>query len=411
MAVWSSMDDIEIPQYFLCPISLQIMKDPVTAMTGITYDRESIEQWLLTAKDTTCPVTKQPLERDFVLTPNHTLRRLIQAWCAANATNGVDQIPTPKTPLDRTHVVKLIRDLGVAQLYLKTLQKMEALTRDNERNRNCMADAGAAKAIVLLIIKCFKENKTTGVEEGLRILHLIWSPTSEMKLLLKENYDFVDAVTWALGCETDNYVAVRSNAVLVLKNIVEVASPNLLERLKFEFLNRLIRTMREKISQAAMKAALYVLMEVCPWGRNKWQMIEAGAVFQLIEMELENPEKKITEIIFCLLGHLCSCADGRAQFLAHAGSMAMLSKRILRVSNTTDDRALHIIALISKFSGTNEVLMEMLRVGAVSKLCMVLQADCAKYLKEKAREILRLHSKVWNNSPCIAVYLLTRYAR
>ena len=405
------MDGIDVPQYFICPISLQIMKDPVTVMTGITYDRESIEQWFLTAKDTTCPVTKQPLERDFVLTPNHTLRRLIQAWCTANATNGVDPIPTPKTPLDRTHVLKLIRDLGVAQLCQKTLQKMEAFCRYNERNRKCMVDAGAAKAIVFLIIRCFKENKSCGVEEALRVLHLIWSPTSEMKILFQENYNFIDALTWALSCETENHVATRTNAMLVTKDVVGVASPNLLERLKFEFLNGLVRTIREKISQAAMKAALYVLIEVSPWGRNKWQMIEAGAVFELIEMELENPEKKMTELIFCLLGHLCSCADGRAQFLGHAGSMPMLSKRILRVSNTTDDRALHIISLISKFSVTNEVVLEMLRVGTVSKLCMVLQADCAKYLKEKAKDILRLHSKEWNNSPCIAVYLLTRYPR
>jgi hypothetical protein len=71
------MDDIEVPYYFICPISLQIMKDPVTAITGITYDRESIEHWLFISKNTTCPVTKQPLPRDSGLTPNHTLRRLI----------------------------------------------------------------------------------------------------------------------------------------------------------------------------------------------------------------------------------------------------------------------------------------------------------------------------------------------
>ncbi|XWS52788.1 hypothetical protein CRYUN_Cryun11dG0102400 [Craigia yunnanensis] len=35
------MDEIEIPQYFVCPISLQIMKDPVTVVTGITYDKEN----------------------------------------------------------------------------------------------------------------------------------------------------------------------------------------------------------------------------------------------------------------------------------------------------------------------------------------------------------------------------------
>ncbi|KAJ4967126.1 hypothetical protein NE237_018975 [Protea cynaroides] len=34
------MDEVDVPSYFLCPISLQIMKDPVTVSSGITYDRE-----------------------------------------------------------------------------------------------------------------------------------------------------------------------------------------------------------------------------------------------------------------------------------------------------------------------------------------------------------------------------------
>lgn len=132
----SRMEEIEIPQYFLCPISLQIMKDPVTVLTGITYDRESIEHWLMSANDaTTCPVTNQPLPKHSDLTPNHMLRRLIQAWCTANASNGVDRIPTPKSPLDKTHVLKLVRDLGVAHLYCTTLKKIEALAAASERNR------------------------------------------------------------------------------------------------------------------------------------------------------------------------------------------------------------------------------------------------------------------------------------
>ncbi|KAK1354527.1 U-box domain-containing protein [Heracleum sosnowskyi] len=86
------MEDIDVPAYFICPISLLIVKDPVTAITGITYDRESNEHWLLTADDASCPVTKQPLPRDFDLTPNHTLRRLIQAWCTANADHAIHHV-------------------------------------------------------------------------------------------------------------------------------------------------------------------------------------------------------------------------------------------------------------------------------------------------------------------------------
>ncbi|KAA8549968.1 hypothetical protein F0562_001675 [Nyssa sinensis] len=388
------------------------MKEPMTAVTGITYDRESIERWLLNSTDTTCPVTKQPLPKDSDLTPNHTLRRLIQAWCRANAEKGVDQIPTPKSPLNKSHVFKLLRDLHVPHMYINALKKMEGLACENEKNRSCMVEAGAIKAMVSFIIRCFKEGRTTGLEEALRIIHLIWTPTAENIQLVKENFEFMESIIWVLQCNNmDNHAVVKSHAVLVLKVIIEVAGSNLLGQLKFEFFKQAVKILRWRISQQATKAVLHVLIKVCPWGRNRSKIIEAGAVFDLIELELNNAEKKTSELIFCLLGHLCSYADGREQLLKHAGAIAMVSKRILRVSPATDDRAVHILWLISKLSATQQILLEMLRVGAVSKLCMVLQADSEKHLKNKAREILRLHNNVWNNSPCIAVYLMTRDPR
>ncbi|GMN46914.1 hypothetical protein TIFTF001_016103 [Ficus carica] len=414
------MEEIEVPKYFMCPISLQIMGDPVTAVTGITYDRESIEKWLSTAKDATitCPVTKQPLLRDSDLTPNHTLRRLIQAWCI---TKGIDRIPTPKPPLDKRHVLKLVRDLRVSDNVedhddnlkrIITLKKIEALAAESERNRRCMVDGGVIRAMILFVVRCFKEGRMIGAEEALRILHLVWVPNDEVKILVGENNELFEALAWILGFQKmENDVAVKSEAMKVLKLVIEASNSSRLERLRLELFMNITNVLRERssLSQQTIKFALQILIEVCPWGRNRIKIIESGAVFELIELELTlKHDRHTTELIFILLAHLCSCADGRAQLLQHAGGIAMMSKRILRVSTVTDDRAIHILTLIARFSAKSEVLLEMLVVGAVTKLCMVMQADCAMYLKENVRGILRLHSKVWNNSPCIAVYLLSR---
>lgn len=406
------MEDIDIPQYFLCPISLQIMKDPVTTITGITYDRESIEYWLKTAEDAACPVTKQPLPRDSDLTPNHMLRRLIQAWCTANAKYGIDRIPTPKSPLRKSLVFKLIRDLKIAQFSQNALKKLDELANENvEWNRKCMVEAGVTKMMVLLIIRCFKEGKTKGLEEALSILYRIWSPTTENKQLVEENNDLFESLTWVLRIGIDNHVVVKTHAVKILKMIAEVTSSSLMGKLKLDFFMVMTSILRGKLSEPAIKAALHVLIQSCPWGTNRVKIIEAGAVFDVIELELSNPEKKTTELIFCHLAQLCSCADGRAELLKHSAGIAMLSKRILRISAATDDRSMQIFAQITRFSATNEVLIEMLRVGAVSKLCMILQANCEAHLKKIAQEILRWHSNVWNNSPCIQIYLLTRNPR
>ncbi|XP_073290679.1 E3 ubiquitin-protein ligase PUB24-like [Primulina huaijiensis] len=411
------MDEIEIPQYFICPISLQIMKDPVTTVTGITYDRESIQQWLLTATaedncSAVCPVTKQPLPRDSDLTPNHILRQLIQAWCTANAKSGIDRIPTPKYPVQKSAVFKLIRDVksGDRLLHVNALKKLDELAAEDEKNQKCMAEAGVPKAMISLILKRFREGKLSGIEEALRILQLTWIPSAENKKIVEENMDLIQSILWVLKSELENGTS-KNQALTVLKNITEVASSSVMERFDLDFFKQMVTILRKKTSPQAMKSVLHVLNETSPSGRNRTKIVEAGAVFEIIELELSNPDKKTTELIFNLLANLCSCADGRQKLLEHAGGIAMVAKRLLRVSPATDDRALCIIESLARFSATREVVSEMLRVSAVSKLCMVLQADCSGYLKIKAREILRLHSNAWNNSPCIQVYLLTMHPR
>ena len=79
----SSLDtEVMIPTHFRCPISLDLLKDPVTLSTGITYDRESIERWIESGNQT-CPVTNQVLN-SFDQIPNHALRKMIQDWCVKN---------------------------------------------------------------------------------------------------------------------------------------------------------------------------------------------------------------------------------------------------------------------------------------------------------------------------------------
>ncbi|KAH6773001.1 hypothetical protein C2S52_004153 [Perilla frutescens var. hirtella] len=408
------MDEIDIPHYFLCPISLQIMKDPVTTVTGITYDRESIEQWLSTAatSDAMCPVTKLPLSKSSDLTPNHMLRRLIQAWCIANAKSGVDRIPTPKSPLHRAAVLKLIRGVSIRRSSsenLEALKKMEELANDGDKNQKCMAEAGTAKSMISFVLRCFNDQNFAGVDRALRILRLTWSPAAENKQIVEENLDFIQSILWILNSQIEN--TAKTEALIVLKNVVEVVNSSFLARLKPCFFKEMVKNLRMNISAQATRAVVKILIQSCPPGRNRMEIVEAGAVFELIDMELGSPEKKTTELIFCLLAQLCSCADGRQQFLRHAGGVGVVAKRLLRVSPATDDRALCIYESIARFSATQAVVAEMLTVGGVTKLCMILQADCEGFLKKKAREILRLHSTAWSNSPCIQIYLLTRYAR
>ena len=68
----------DIPNDMLCPISCEIMKDPVLCVEdGHTYERVAVEQWFATGARTS-PATSQHLEST-ALAPNHIVRKLIAA--------------------------------------------------------------------------------------------------------------------------------------------------------------------------------------------------------------------------------------------------------------------------------------------------------------------------------------------
>ncbi|PNG62135.1 putative U-box domain-containing protein 53, partial [Tetrabaena socialis] len=63
---------------FLCPITQDIMTDPVMATDGYTYERAAIVEWM--ARKATSPLTNQPLSAGTALIPNHGLRSAIMEW-------------------------------------------------------------------------------------------------------------------------------------------------------------------------------------------------------------------------------------------------------------------------------------------------------------------------------------------
>ena len=64
------------PTEYLCPITQEVMADPVSTADGHTYERAAIERWLSKGKRTS-PLTGAVLEST-ALIPNHALRKLIE---------------------------------------------------------------------------------------------------------------------------------------------------------------------------------------------------------------------------------------------------------------------------------------------------------------------------------------------
>lgn len=73
---------VSIPPYFRCPLSLELMLDPVIVASGQTYERKSIQKWLDHGL-TVCPNTHQRLVHTNLI-PNYTVKAMIASWCEEN---------------------------------------------------------------------------------------------------------------------------------------------------------------------------------------------------------------------------------------------------------------------------------------------------------------------------------------
>ena len=65
------------PPEVMCPITTEVMREPVFTADGHTYERAAIEEWL--ERKSSSPLTGEPLAHKH-LTPNHALRALCHKY-------------------------------------------------------------------------------------------------------------------------------------------------------------------------------------------------------------------------------------------------------------------------------------------------------------------------------------------
>ncbi|KAF3438827.1 hypothetical protein FNV43_RR17102 [Rhamnella rubrinervis] len=77
-----SCSPVSIPPDFCCPLSLELMTDPVIVASGQTYEKAFIKNWIDLGL-TVCPKTRQTLAHTNLI-PNYTVKALIANWCESN---------------------------------------------------------------------------------------------------------------------------------------------------------------------------------------------------------------------------------------------------------------------------------------------------------------------------------------
>ncbi|XP_010682573.2 U-box domain-containing protein 19 [Beta vulgaris subsp. vulgaris] len=155
------------PDDIKCPISLEIMMDPVTISTGQTYDRINIIKWFK-AGNPVCPKTGQRVQ-NLDLVPNIALKKVIKQYCLENGfpfpiiskqkrsskTNNANYVADLAIEEATTMVadflsIKLV--MGTMAEKSKAAYEIRLLTKRSEFNRACFIESGTISYLLNLLL-------------------------------------------------------------------------------------------------------------------------------------------------------------------------------------------------------------------------------------------------------------------
>lgn len=150
--------DAAVPADFRCPISLDLMRDPVVVSSGQTYDRESISGWIASGH-ATCPKTGQVLSNSR-LVPNRALRNIINQWCGQHGVpfdpEDAEVSVASKAPVEAMKMmtqffVRKLRASPSGESANKIVHELRQMAKSSSDNRALIAEAGAVPLLASLL--------------------------------------------------------------------------------------------------------------------------------------------------------------------------------------------------------------------------------------------------------------------
>ncbi|CAL0327587.1 unnamed protein product [Lupinus luteus] len=360
--------EVTIPHLFRCPISLDLLEDPVTLCTGQTYDRSNIVKWL-DAGNLTCPVTMQKLH-DSSIVPNHTLRHLIDQWlqlCHQFDTGNsetLDYLASIKHTL-QSHGSTL-------ENKVQALDKIRVLSDEYcSFKKSCFIKLGFLPLLLELVF---------GIE---------YAQLSKNHMELKE---------LALSCVTKLLPLVSLEPLNMIKDESKFAIfMQLFEKgtisVKIILCNLIESTASSsKTEEAAIKA----ISALCSLQSNKESLVRAGAIDGIITYisGCETKQKKLAPLAMTIIQKLLVLESAKEALVNNPNGVEILVKMVFKVCNQEcSEGAVEVLLIIcSDFRSARE---EAIGAGVLTQLLFLLQSQCGTKTKTKARMLLKLLRSKW----------------
>ncbi|KAG2306172.1 hypothetical protein Bca52824_025920 [Brassica carinata] len=402
---------ITVPTFFKCPISLDVMRSPVSLCTGVTYDRPSIQRWL-DGGNSTCPATMQILKsKDLV--PNLTLQRLIKAWSdsvGSSAAGSPDpasarEIPTSEEVNESLTRLSLEKD---EEIRLEILSRIVRFVKDTEANREFLS---GKKDLVPMLVDIFvSAAKIKLVLLAIKILDTVIEKGNEgdrerlSNLMLTNGGDCLTAILLAIQ-RGDLESKIESVRVLEVISSVDTKSKIIIAE-RDGILTELIKSIDTESDPNLIEASLSFLITISKSKRVRSKLIAAKTITKIRDILLteETTSVAVTEKSLKLLEILSSKREGRSEICCGGGCVEGVVKKLLKVSTAATEHAVTILwCLCHVFREDKTVEETVERSNGVTKLLVVIQSSCSPMVRQMAKDLIKV-LKVKSSASALAAY-------
>ncbi|KAF9681787.1 hypothetical protein SADUNF_Sadunf05G0039000 [Salix dunnii] len=389
--------EMTIPHLFMCPISLELIKDPVTLCTGQTYERSSIEKWFA-AGNLTCPVTMQKLQ-DPSMVPNHTLRHLIDQWLRMGTHFDpilctVDCLASLKKNLES--------DEATMEYKCQALQKIQALTEESQSGNSCLLQLGF---LPLLLELLFGKAESKLSQECVKFAEqaLSWV----LRLLSLGEYEYLDMLKEESKLESFQVLFDQGtgNIKRSLCQIIEAISSSMETRelcakigKNRELLKGLILLVHQ--TDGASDAGIKAISALCCLESNRQNLVQEGVMNRLLTYisDAERHERNSAPAALLTVELLLELENAKAALINNPNGIKALIKMVFRFSEHEGSESA-VRSLIIICTDSLQAREEAIGAGVLTQLLLLLQSQCSGRTKTKARMLLRLLGSKWDEEP------------
>ncbi|KAK8948990.1 U-box domain-containing protein 27 [Platanthera zijinensis] len=394
---------VKIPSYFRCPISLDVMKSPVSLSTGITYDRSSIQRWI-DAGNNTCPATMQLLASTD-LVPNLTLQRLINLW--SNSTGAGAAPLVARHPAD-----DLLRDLSSSPDPIPALRRLADFLFDDENDdleKNRLIVAGSCATTLAAVLKK-NARQIEALEAAVRVLAVALTADfveeKNKKLVVSSLVSDLDVSLSALlflmkegknpDCRVD--IAKILNSILSWNPDSRVPMAE-----KSDLIPELIRLIgpadegigKDKVDRSAVDAALSCLLAISGFRRARVLMVKRGivvAVKRVLAADSTVANTAAAEKALKLLAMASGLSEGRAAICDSGEELvgAILARMMKVGREGTEAAAVVLWSVCHLFCDRRAVEAVMAADGGVTKILLLMQSGCSPAVRRMSGDLLKV---------------------